>query len=99
MRMFARVRSGGDICWFDLSRQQRRWLSFLKVLKDEEIVLFQLCMMSTDGFCFHLTTFSGFRDQTPAGSDAEHQKCNNHFASIITVELQVQLELMSPTSY
>lgn len=23
--------------------------------------------------------------QTPAGSDAQHQKCNNHFASLITV--------------
>lgn len=58
---------------------------------------FQLCVMSADGFCFHLTTFSGFRDQTAAGSQAEHQKCNNHFAKIITVESQVQLELVSPT--
>lgn len=57
---------------------------------------FQLCVMSADGFCFHLTTFSGFRDQTAAGSQAEQQKCNNHFASIITVESQVQPELESP---
>lgn len=45
------VCGGGRYCWFDLSWQHRRWFSFLKVLKDEEIVPFQLCMMSADGFC------------------------------------------------
>lgn len=57
---------------------------------------FQLRMMSADGFCFHLTTLSGFRNQTPDGSDAGHQKCSHHFVSIIPAESQVQLELVSP---
>lgn len=72
-------------------------MSSFEGLKDEEIVPFQLLMMSTDGFCFHLTASSGFRDRTAAGGDAEHQRRNDHAASAASRRCSWSWCLQPPT--